>query len=414
MTMIALWSVWCGAALAQERLALVIGNGDYRAVTRLENPGSDATLIAASLEGLGFAVTLVTDADQATMQAAIGTFGKALRAAGPEATGLFYYAGHGVQSFGTNYILPVDAELTDAADLGLVAIEAESILKQMFSARNRTNIVILDACRNNPFENLPDLGDNGLAEMKAPTGTFLSYATAPGSVALDGAEGNSPFTAALAAEIRVPGAQIEQVFKQVRVRVIEATGGKQTPWDTSSMTSQFTFAAALAPANAGELELWNSVRTTRDPVQVMLYLRAYPGSAHEPEARVLLQALMAEEIAASAPALEAVAEPPALSQPLQDPVSFTAPLAGLEEPIAGKSIEQLLLGTPLFSPVEGLDAAVWKDQTCSQCHAWTRETLCDQSKTYLAANAERALSKEHPLGGNFKLALLGWAKGGCQ
>ena len=150
------------------------------------------------------------------MKRAIAQFGRELRKAGGDATGLFYYAGHGVQSFGNNYLLPVDVSLSDAADLDLVAVEAQSVLRQMASARNRTNIVILDACRNNPFSEIPELDDNGLAEMKAPTGTFLAYATAPGGVALDGLGGNSPFTQAVVEQIVEPGQPIEQLFEQVR------------------------------------------------------------------------------------------------------------------------------------------------------------------------------------------------------
>ncbi|WP_368075922.1 caspase domain-containing protein [Leisingera sp. NJS201] len=177
---------WGATVLAEERLALVIGNSAYGSVSPLDNPVRDARLIAQTLEGLGFDVTLAADTRQIEMKRAIGQFGRKLRGAGDDATGLFYYAGHGVQSFGSNYLLPVDVALADAADLDLMAVEAQSVLRQMASARNRTNIVILDACRNNPFEAVADLNESGLAEMKAPTGTFLAYATAPGDVALDG------------------------------------------------------------------------------------------------------------------------------------------------------------------------------------------------------------------------------------
>ena len=221
-------------AAAERRIALIVGNSAYQTVGSLPNAGNDARLIAATLEGLGFEVTLMQDAHQLELQGAIATFGRRLRDAGSDATGLFYYAGHGIQSFGTNYLLPVDIELQDAADLPLVAVEAETVLRQMFSARNRTNIVILDACRNNPFEQIANFLDDGLAEMKAPVGTFLSYATSPGAVAYDGAGSNSPFSAALAAAMPTPGMPIEQVFKKVRVSVLEVTAGRQTPWDTSS------------------------------------------------------------------------------------------------------------------------------------------------------------------------------------
>lgn len=215
--------------MAEPRLALIVGNGNYRDVVSLDNAVHDARLMSETLREKGFEVTVLVDADQVSLNQAIAQFGRDLRVAGNEAVGLFYYAGHGVQSFGTNYLLPIDAVLTDAADLTLVAVQAEAVLRQMASARNRTNIVILDACRDNPFVAIPDMNDNGLAEMNAPTGTFIAYSTAPGAVALDGIEGNSPFTHALARQIGTPGEPIEQIFKSTRVAVLEATQGLQTP-----------------------------------------------------------------------------------------------------------------------------------------------------------------------------------------
>jgi len=320
---------WAGKLLAEERLALVIGNSAYNAVSPLDNPVRDARLMAETLERLGFDVTLAADAKQIGMKRAIAQFGRKLRSAGEDATGLFYYAGHGVQSFGSNYLLPVDAALADAADLDLVAVEAQSVLRQMASARNRTNIVILDACRNNPFEAVADLNESGLAEMKAPTGTFLAYATAPGDVALDGKGENSPFTEALAREITVPGAPVEQVFKQVRRAVLEQSGGGQTPWDTSSLVSDFVFAAAepeavMTAAEMQEAQIWNSVKASRDAMQIMLFLRGYGDGKYSDAARALLGELMAEELqggSGAQAAAQAVAEAPAADPapaPVQD------------------------------------------------------------------------------------------------
>jgi hypothetical protein len=282
------------SALAETRIALVIGIGAYTAVEPLVNPTNDAKQIADRLEQAGFAVTLLVDAGRAEMTEAIGRFGRDLRNAGPEATGLFFYAGHGVQSFGQNFLLPVDIALTNAADLGLVAVPADTVLRQMASARNRTNIVILDACRNNPFTSIPDLGDNGLAEMKAPTGTFLAFSTAPGSIALDGKGSNSPFTEALIGRIPTPGLPIEQLFKQVRNSVIEQTGGQQTPWDTSSLTWEFSFfpAEQVSAEDIAAKQLWDVVSATNDPVQIMLFLRSYPNSRYANEARTALAAAM--------------------------------------------------------------------------------------------------------------------------
>lgn len=474
-------------ARAEERLALVIGNSAYASVTALDNPDRDAQLIAQTLEQLGFTVTVETDLTQVGMKRAIAHFGRSLRAAGEDATGLFYYAGHGVQSFGNNYLLPVDVALADAADLDLMAVEAQSVLRQMASARNRTNLVILDACRNNPFENVPDLDESGLAEMKAPTGTFLAYATSPGGVALDGDGDNSPFTQALATQIQVPGQPVEQVFKDVRRAVLEQSRGQQTPWDTSSLVSDFVFAKApeeraLTPAETEELQLWRSVEATRDPVQLMLFLRGYPDGAYTQEARDMLKDVMAEELAGggtAAPAPtsqgpdeaetamfnaaqqdgslsayeaylqnyptgtyaeiarteiaaltagsgtdpEAGGEPEVVAAPAEDPgprpadsgpVTYASPLDAEVAALAGKSLAEVVDLSPMFPPIEGLPESYWKEQTCSACHQWNRERLCDQGNTYLSLNMQRSLSKQHPFGGALKRTLKSWAAGGCQ
>ena len=479
------------AASAEGRIALVVGNGAYSSITPLDNPVADARLMASSLEAVGFDVTLLIDADLATLKRGVADFGAALRSAGPDATGLFYYAGHGVQSFGANYLLPTDTRVNDAADLDFVALEAQSVLRQMFSARNRTNIFILDACRNNPFEDIPDFGDNGLAEMKAPTGTFLAYATEPGGVALDGVGGNSPFTAALAREMSVPGRPIEETFRTVRVSVLRDTNGAQTPWDTSSLTSEFAFVEAepVDPALVAAQELWEGVKATNDPLQIMLFLRGYGDSPFADEARSLLAALVAAEMeesapkaaqpaapappqpssreqdligiaqasgaaadyeaylsefpegvfaefarteletlqktdpiagqqvaAAPAPAAPTVAAPPAEALGIPDAISFGQPIVSPTPEINGRTIAELVTGSPLFPPIEGLPPELWQGQTCANCHEWTREALCDQGTVYVSRQdvAERSLAKVHPYGGGFKQVLKVWARDGCQ
>lgn len=312
------------ATWAEPRIALIVGNGSYSSVTPLDNTVPDAMLMADTLIEQGFTVTTLTDVDQAALNQGISQFGRDLRAAGKDATGLFYYAGHAVQSFGSNYLLPTDAILTDAADLSLVGVQADAVLRQMRSARNKTNIVILDACRNNPFAEIRDLNDNGLAEMNAPTGTFLSYSTAPGAVALDGLDGNSPFTRALARQIPEPGVPIEKVFKKVRVEVIDATNGQQTPWDTSSLTGEFLFEpkVVLTPEQLQEEQLWASVKRSDDPVQIMLFLRGFPSGRHQEEARALLTKAMAAELSLTDPQPSVAATPePAAPVPTKTPTA---------------------------------------------------------------------------------------------
>ena len=363
-------------AMAQQRIALVIGNSNYGFVTSLDNPERDARLIAASLEETDFDVTLLIDANQAEMNRALSAFGRSLREGGSETTGLFYYAGHGVQSFGSNYLLPVDVSLTDAADLDLESVEAQSVLRQMASARNRSNFVILDACRNNPFSDIPDFDDPGLAEMKAPTGTFLSYATAPGDVAVDGIGENSPFTLALAKEILTPGAPAEQVFKQVRVSVLEQTNGMQTPWDTSSLTSNFVFASAPVESaeEIAERQLWESVQATRDPVQIMLFLRGYPDSKHAEDARALLSEVIELELETPTPAApEPVAEGPSAEEQALFEAAQANPTVGAYEKyleafphgtfaeFASQEIEALSTKTGTDPVAEGIPEDVVED-----------------------------------------------------
>ncbi|WP_102107695.1 caspase family protein [Oceaniglobus roseus] len=415
------------AAAAENRLALVVGNSSYENVTALDNAAADAERIASALETAGFQVTKLLNAGQAEMNLAIARFGRSLRDGGADTVGLFYYAGHGVQSFGTNYLLPVDVTLTDAADLPLVGVNAEAVLRQMNSASNVTNIVILDACRDNPFVSIRSLDDPGLAEMRAPTGTFLAYSTAPGEVALDGVDGNSPFTAALAERIPEPGVPIEQLFKSVRNAVLQATNGAQTPWDTSSLTRNFTFVAAPAPSAAAqprvpadaEREMFAKAQAEGTIEGYSAYLGSYPTGIYAEIASLELAILRAQKAKAALtpqPEAPAVAAAPEAHQSLPEiaqPVTFTSTLTAGGEGVTGRSLEEIIKGSPLFPPIEGLPDEVWKDKHCSDCHHWEAENLCTQAQTYTLASAARALSKEHPLGGGFKATLRKWAEGGC-
>ncbi|MDY0872552.1 SUMF1/EgtB/PvdO family nonheme iron enzyme [Dongia rigui] len=242
-------------AEASPRIALVIGNGGYDAgIGALPNPGRDAELMAKSLTEVGFVVTTLVDADQKAMKRAISDFGQSLVAAGPEATGLFYYAGHGVQIGGTNYLIPLAARIQNEADAEIEGVDAGWVLKQMEFANNRVNVVILDACRNNPLPRSLRSASNGLARMDAPKGSFIAYSTAPGDVAQDGSNGNSPYAAALAQAITAAPAPIEEMFRNVRVAVMQATGDAQIPWDSSSLTGAFYFRESAQPAPPAEAE----------------------------------------------------------------------------------------------------------------------------------------------------------------
>ncbi|MEY2884323.1 MAG: hypothetical protein RL490_2047 [Pseudomonadota bacterium] len=224
------------------RIALVVGNGTYGAqFGNLANPVADTRLIARSLKAAGFQVEIVNNVDQKAMKRAVIRFGQRLMLAGKNSTGLFYYAGHGVQSNGTNYLVPVNARIESEADVDIEAVPADAVVRQMEQAGASTSIVILDACRNLPMARSTRSASRGLARMEAPNGSYIAYSTAPGAVAQDGSGGNSPFARALAVEMARPGVAIETVFRNVRRSVLQETAGKQVPWDSSSLLDSFVF-----------------------------------------------------------------------------------------------------------------------------------------------------------------------------
>ncbi len=230
-----------------QRVALVVGNSTYTASgAALKNPGNDARLIAATLRELGFVVLEHHDLDQSALKKAIDEFGAQL---GRGAVGLFYYSGHGLQVSGRNWLVPVDASIAGEADVEYEGVDVGRVLAKMESAGSQMNIVILDACRNNPFErSWRSSGQgSGLAFINAPAGTLIAYSTSPGSVAADGTGGNSPYTSALVQQMRVSGQSIEDTFKLTRQAVLAASSNQQTPWESSSIVGSFSFSGTAQP-----------------------------------------------------------------------------------------------------------------------------------------------------------------------
>jgi TPR repeat protein len=226
------------------RLALVIGNSRYRD-SPLVNPANDATAIARALRELGFSVTAMVDASLAQMTDAARQFGDQLERGD---VGLFFFAGHGMQIKGRNFLIPVDADIKREDEVQYKSFDANQVLDKMESARNAINIVILDACRNNPFARSFRSANSGLAQMDAPVGTYISFATGPGKVASDGTGGNGLFTQHLLTALKTPNLKVEEVFKQVRTQVMKDSKGQQVPWDSSSLTGDFWFQPAAASA----------------------------------------------------------------------------------------------------------------------------------------------------------------------
>ncbi|WP_171099391.1 MULTISPECIES: caspase family protein [unclassified Ruegeria] len=229
--------LFAGPSSAHERFALVIGNAGYTNVPALDNPVNDARLMSDELQAAGFSVTTLTDVGRADMMQEVDAFASKVRAAGSEALAVFYFAGHGVRSDGFNYLLPLNVNIQTEADIAGEAVPAEWILDRIHTPK-AVSVMILDACRDNPFGSQADVfGDvgDGLARMTARTNNLIAYATGPGDVALDGTGTNSPYTAAIARAIRTTDLGLEQMFEQVRSDVVSETEGLQSPWARSSL-----------------------------------------------------------------------------------------------------------------------------------------------------------------------------------
>lgn len=298
----------CDAALAApDRVALVIGNGAYVAATPLPNPPNDARVIATALKEIGFDVDSGQDLNRSAMEKSLRDF---LRKARSAKVALLFYAGHGMQVDGRNYLVPVDAKLTDASDLNFETIKLDELMDSLNDS-TRSNIVILDACRDNPLARsfAARLGATrsgavgaGLAAYSSlSSGTLIAFATAPGQTALDGKGSNSPFTQALAKHIRQPGLEIRQMLTRVRADVAEQTGRRQVPWDNSSLFGEVFLAGLPANTNAPRLPApepvapdevhWSVIKDMKVAAVFEEFQTRYPKSARAGEAAAKLNEL---------------------------------------------------------------------------------------------------------------------------
>jgi Caspase domain len=235
----------CGIANAAEkaepRLALVIGNSNYRDVVALPNPAHDADAMAGFLTKAGFDVTRANDLSQSEMRRTLRDFADKIAKSGPRTEVTFYYAGHGAQIEGENFLIPVDAHIRRESDVAITSVRLNDVMNTLASVPIKSLVAIFDACRNNPFSAINKTIGRGLAIVDAPRGSIVSYATSPGATALDGDGDHSPFTTALLKVGSTPGLPVEQAFKEVRLEVAKATKDEQIPWESSSLVSNFSF-----------------------------------------------------------------------------------------------------------------------------------------------------------------------------
>ena len=306
------------SAAAEKRVALVIGNGNYpKTIGALRNPVNDAMLMASTLRRLKFDVIETIDSSQVGMKRAISTFGKRLNKAGKDGVGLFYYAGHGVQVNGANYLIPIDAQIEIEGDVDLYAVNANSVLRMMEFSGARLSFVILDACRNNPFARGFRSFNRGLARMDAPRGSLVAYATAPGNVATDGTGNNSPYTMALARGL-MSGQPVERMFREVRNTVMRDTLNRQTPWEASSLTggdfyfnpgkTGITKKPTATPSQSPpqgtlrpDMLAWETIRNSTSPDELKAFIISFPNSPFAALARAKRQTLFKQQQAALTP-----------------------------------------------------------------------------------------------------------------
>lgn len=351
-----------GGAIAQERIALVIGNGKYASANMLPNAPNDARTISRSLRALGFAVADGQDMDRASMERLIRDF---LRSAANARVALLYYAGHGLQVDGRNYLIPVDAKLESAADLNFETVELDNILENLNDTA-RANIIILDACRNNPFTRALAARSGTRAVTIQPglagysnvgTGTLIAFSTAPGTVALDGDGANSPFTRALAKHMSTPGVEVRQMLTRVRADVAAVTGGRQIPWDNSSLLGDVYLAgpgkggqASVVAAPATDEILWGAIKDSNASAVFEEFVRKFPDSSHAREARGRVDELKTKE----EPKKELAMLPPGagaqIGKQANEPIN--APLASFSRHNGGWSVA--------FSFVEPVTAISWR------------------------------------------------------
>ncbi|ESZ55874.1 hypothetical protein X727_33050 [Mesorhizobium sp. L103C119B0] len=309
--LVLLFAAVSGQAVAEKRLALVIGNSAYQHAVQLANPKNDSSDIAAKLESLGFQVVSDQDLDLAGMRRTVRNFLERLDGAD---MALFFYAGHGLQVNGSNYMVPVDAQLSSYNDLDFEALPIDLVLSAM-ERSTKVNLIFLDACRDNPFaEKLSrsmgtrsgSLG-RGLARLGSGVGSLIAFATQPGNVAIDGAGRNSPFTTALLSHLGTPGQDIMRDLVDVRRDVLAATDGKQVPWENSSLTGEVVLRPLAAtaepkqasaslpqtasPDNAVELAYWATIKDSTDKSFFEAYLQQFPTGVFAALARLKIDGI---------------------------------------------------------------------------------------------------------------------------
>ncbi|HEV8586601.1 MAG TPA: caspase family protein [Methylomirabilota bacterium] len=295
-------AAWGQSLLSLPKVALVVGNGRYKQAP-LKNPTNDAGAMGEALKQAGFEVTVTLNAGRNEMLSMLKAHAEAL--ARKKGVGLFYFAGHGVQLAWRNFLVPVDAEVEKIGDVETTAVDLGGLVAGLTAAANPMNVIILDACRDDPFGEGRRPEQKGLSQMDAPPGTLLAYATAPGNVAADGTGVNGLYTEHLLRELKVPEAKIEDVFKRVRLGVRRKSGGRQIPWESTSLEEDFYFLPPPHLKKASddekekrykeELALWERAHKAMDAARLEEYLQRYPSGHFAELAQLQIDRVLAKQ-----------------------------------------------------------------------------------------------------------------------
>jgi hypothetical protein len=422
-----------GPTHAERRVALVIGNSAYAKVPALPNPANDAKALGELLTKAGLDVVLTkTNLDLASMRRALREFAGIVRDADVV---VVFYAGHGIEVNGINYVVPIDAVLERDIDVEDETVSLDRITQIIEPARH-LHMVILDACRDNPFASgmkrtiaNRSIG-RGLAQVNVSgvADTLVAFAAKAGSTAADGDGAHSPFTSALLRHLATPGLDVRLALGRVRDDVVATTRGRQEPFVYGSLGGAEVALAsetkpaptAVTPASESAAQAWTETKDTKNPALLEMFINRFGDGFYASLARARLEELKKDQTAPSATRSSNSSTDLAMrSEPSTPPantaddiVRFDVPLTTGPMPINGRSLAELIHGTPLFPPIEGLEENVWKKQ-CTSCHQWTQKTLCDQATIYVK-NPKAALRVSHPYGGPEKVAMIQWAKAGCQ
>ncbi len=384
---------------ASSRVALVIGNSKYVHASALSNPANDAADMAEALRSVGVEVLVGIDLDKPAMDRQIRDFSNKVGNAG---AAIFFYAGHGLQVAGTNYLMPVDAQLSTAAALDFEMVRLDLVQRAMERAAS-ANVIFLDACRDNPLSRslarslaTRSAGEaRGLARTESGVGTLISFSTQPGNVALDGSGRNSPFTTALIRQIRTSEESLNDLLIQVRREVIKETNGEQVPWEHSAMTSKFYFPrgktarTASAPPSAetgGEAErAWTEAKASGNPAVVEAFIRSFPNTFYAALAADWLEALKSRA---------AVAElRPSSQSPAKDIADLRAALLAVDTPKIAKLLESG------WNPNTALDAEKntalhLLPEVCEKSPSHDPNALADLARRLVAAGARRDIANQ--------------------